>query len=146
MSDKQPALRKKPKEEFKVSSITDWKKNIAKTTKMTLPSGTNVEVKRLDIMELVLSGHIPLDMLSKSMKVGKSFDTGIFDGISKEEIKEMLDMMKKAVVLAVVEPKVSFEPDKNSMDVNKLHSNDILFIFNAAVDTTSMSGGVSTYL
>jgi len=129
----------------KPSSIEDWQKTTSKTEKIKLPSGIVVEIRKLDLLDLTIAGHIPLSLLTSLMKVSDSFREGKFD-VSEEELSNMLIMVQKAAVKAVINPPLSFDGTKNTMDVRQVDSADLFTIFGESIKGGDVGGKLVTFL
>ena len=113
----------------KVSSLAAWKKASEKTEMFTLPSGITIEVKPLNLLEQVYSGHLPMTMVNEMMKVSEKMgSTSGWEELSEEDLGKLLEVIRRITILAVVEPKIE--------DTEGIPTNDLFAIFQF------VSGGV----
>jgi hypothetical protein len=85
-----------------VATAAQWKKN--RNHKITLLSGTVVEIRIPDLPALVKSGQIPNELISIAIEVSEGKKE-----INKESIIEQAVFFNKLCALMVVSPKVTEE-------------------------------------
>jgi len=129
----------------KVSTVGDWQEILAKTRKIKLPSGIIVEIRKLDLLDLVISKYIPLSLLSNMIKVSDGFKKGKFE-TGQDDLVSMVDMLRRAAVRAVVNPSLSMDGAENTMDVMQISTSDLLFIFQHSIDTAEIGSDFAPFL
>jgi len=124
-----------PNVQTKVSTVSEWIGKSDRTFNLTVPSGITILAKRLNLIDLAITGYIPFDLISNSMKTAQTMRAGEnWETISKEDLSNISGMFDKAVILAVIEPKVTEEGENGSMPVGKIPFADKFFIFSNVVD------------
>ena len=126
---------KKEEKPIVPTTAKEWKERANKTFKIYLQdSGVFVEVRRLNLVEIGATGSIPMTLVQASMATTDKMTT--IAGVAKatqKELQDMIEMMQKYAVLAVVNPVVSEEPkNENEMDVKEIPFNDLVSIFGQA--------------
>lgn len=126
--------------EKKVSTPDQWKQNVNKGRTITLPSGSNVEIKTLNLMECAAIGYIPLELMNVALDIFEKIrkDPGDWVKLKKEELNKLIDMLRKTATKAVINPSVSEKEGDGAMPASDISLNDLLFIFHHA---TEMEGG-----
>ena len=126
-----------------ISTPKQWEQTNNQTKVITLPSGATVKVKVLDILDLVVVGHIPLPLLNNTLKIAGSFDKqseNPFSSLEDGQLQDLIQMMKMAAAKACIEPKVSMNGKEGSVSVDKISSTDLFAIFDASVNTGGGAG------
>jgi len=136
--------KQKQKPPPKIATVKDWLKKTNVEFVIDLPSGLAIKAKRLDLLEMVIAGTIPMPLLNSSLAVAKSLDVKNPDSITKvseDELADMRKLMQTAAILGVIEPAITDTGEGNSMDAREIPVSDLMFIFDKIVDV-----GVSTSL
>ncbi len=122
----------------KVSTTAEWLKKADEIYTLTLPSGVVVKVKKLNLVDLAITGYIPFELITSSIKTAQTLSsTDKWEAISKEDLSNIVEMFDKAIQLAVVEPKVTADGANDTMPVSKVPFADKFYIFSNVVDTRS---------
>lgn len=115
---------------------------------LELPSGSRVQIKEVDVPELIKLGALDLvDTFTQealpedqSKKKKKKIQDNFAEDISKnkEKMSTMIDVVDRIVVASIVKPKVHFleegaEPEEGKYYVNFVAFEDKIFIFEKAV-------------
>jgi hypothetical protein len=118
-----------------ITTVTGWKEKANTTYMLTLPSGAVVRIRRLNLLEQASIGHIPLHLVSSSMLITQKFSNpSKWVDIEPEELDNLMQVLKKTTVLAVVEPKVSEEETEDEMNVNDIPMEDLISIFSSVMN------------
>jgi len=131
-------------EELKtVSTGEQWLKCANEQKNIKVPSGAIITVRRLTIMEVATVGHIELALVGEVMLDLAKLDAPInlqteevlWKSITEDRILQMLTMFRKAAVVCVVDPVLSFTPDaaKGELDIKEIKFDDLSTIWVAAV-------------
>lgn len=119
-----------------------WKSGHAISTFVeTLPSGQIIKMKYLDTLELFANGIQPSQIYEPFKKfidgkTGKHLDPSkIASKMSEKDIRLLLDMSKRIAAIAVIEPALTFEPEKepNKYSVHDVPQEDCLHIMRKAM-------------
>ncbi len=116
--------------------------------RLDLPSGLTIEVKPIDIEQVMLSGAIPLDLVSQLEQKGERTKDGklainVSDLVDFDSFEPFWDMLNSVVGSSV--ERVLIDEGKNEFarvvdvdfdPVNELSFNDKLFIFDELMGPT----------
>lgn len=121
--------------ELKVSTLHDWKSKIGGEYNFLLPSGITVRLKKLNIVDLVLSGFVPISLFPAMVKLSENLtkEDGTKD-VDQEDLKSFYNLLNKIVIKAVQTPKVTEKGDKNSISIFDVEVSDKLAIFMEVID------------
>lgn len=118
---------------------------------LELPSGQKVKIKKLGLLDLFLSGYLPVGLLQKTIKAFETIKTptnggtagGIdgvdISGLSDADIQAFLTVVDKCVLKMVIEPKVTDNfvitslgetANEDEVKISDIPVNDKIFIFN----------------
>ena len=129
-------------EVVKAEYFKNKRKQFNTVTKLEMPTGIFMEVRRPDITVLVKNGIIPADAaVDISMlieRAGESQKNGTKFNISNDEYKKYMEIVDKIVLASVVNPKVKEgevtdqEYDDGIISVDDIEQVDKEFIFSYA--------------
>ena len=99
------------------STVEDFKKRSRKT--ITLPSGLEVEIRRLHLWDFVGIGEVPYPSPQESSNSDKSERE-----ITPEQMKEVHRYSSQAIIKGSVNPKFTDANEPNAVDVRDLEDED----------------------
>ncbi len=111
------AKTKEPIATESITTLKQWTELSNKTDTIELPSGAIVKVKMLNLLEEASAGHISLTLVNDTMDTAKNLSAAKLNNIKEEELKNMMELVNRMIVLAVVEPKVT-ESNVKSIPIN----------------------------
>lgn len=121
---------------LKVTPLEQWKRNQDETEPIALPDGHVVRVRKLDLIDLAVTGYVPLKLTGALMATGQKLkDPEQFMNVSQEELAELNGMLRRVALRAVIEPKLSEADEPDALPVDELGILNLLAIFSASVDT-----------
>jgi len=130
------------KKKMAVSTAAEWTKKNQQVRTVKLPSGAVVKVKVMSLFDLAAIGHIPMALVGEVLKSADAFLRPVdpkdmefeWAKVTEKQIENMLTLFRKAAVAAVVEPKLSFEPEnEDAADVMLIDFEDLAEIFSQSV-------------
>ena len=111
-------------------NLAQWR--ATRSQELTLPSGLNVWVKDVTMMDLMLTGKLPdgiLDFVDQANEQGKT-------SIDLKQVAKngpgFNDVMDALIMQCVVEPPIAAMADDDHLGLNEISGDDKLFIFNWA--------------
>ena len=114
----------------KIATALQWKQKAQATRTLKLPSDVIVEVKRLNLLEAASCGHIPLELVKQSMSVSEKMASSAgWNDIEQKDLSELINILRKVALLAVVSPIVSENSADGDMDAKDIPMDDLLAIF-----------------
>jgi len=129
--------------ELKTTTAAEWTRRNQRIKTVELPSGAVVKVKVMSLFDLASTGHIPMSLVSEVLRSAYSFlhPVDLQDAnfewakVTEKQIEDMLLLFRKAAVVAVIEPRLSFDAENNEdvADVRLIDFEDLAAIFQAAV-------------
>lgn len=102
--------------------LNEWREK--RQTTLTLPSGLEVKVKRISLLDLVGSGKIPNTLYGMVKKV----DSGKVK-LEPEALQELGPLLNAVAVGCLVEPAIADTADETHIGVDELPFEDKLFLF-----------------
>lgn len=118
-------------------SLSEWRER-RQPTVAVLPSGLEVQLKRVSLENMAFSGKVPMGLLvdiAQRAKNGQKVEFSIADML--QNIEQYIDMIDALVTAALVFPRIGAVTDDETLLLEELDFNDKLFIFDWAL------GGVS---
>jgi hypothetical protein len=105
--------------------LNEWRTKRQATTAVALPSGLEVQLRQVALLDLVTRGSIPetLDALTKRA-------TG--SGFGVADVKEFMPLINIVVQACLVDPPLADEPDDTHITLDELDTLDRMAIFNWA--------------
>jgi hypothetical protein len=91
----------------KVVSLAQWEKKGVHT--ITTHSGSVVEIRLPDLVELIETNVIPQHLLETATRVANAAQTGTVPEVSLEQLLQQRDFVNAVTVAALVNPKVTNE-------------------------------------
>lgn len=132
--NKKPTTKPAP---LKVTPLGQWKKRREQTKIVELPDGFVVKVRRLDIVDLAVTGYVPLALFSTLVETGaKLQDPKKLGTVDQDGLVEFSGVLRNVALKAVVEPRITETEEEDSISVDSLGVMNCLSIFSAAVDTS----------
>ena len=120
-----------------VTSLKDWKELREKTGLHKLPGGFVIRVRKLDLVDLAVTGYMPLSLVSTLVETGTKLQhPEMLREIEDKELAELHGVLRKVALRAVVEPAVSESGSEETLAVDELGLVNMLSIFTACVDTS----------
>lgn len=129
--------------ELKTTTAAEWTRRNQQIKTVELPSGAVVKVKVMSLFDLASTGHIPMSLVSDVLRSANSFLQPVdpkdvnfeWAKVTEKQIDDMLLLFRKAAVVAVIEPRLSFDTENNEdvADVTQIDFEDLTAIFQAAV-------------
>ena len=118
----------------KTSSVSNWKEKMNKTSIIDLPSGTTIEIKKLNMFECVTTGYLPMNLLQEMISTASKMGTPEgWGSITTDELKKLIETARKVAIMAVVSPIVTEDGKANTMNVSDIDENDLFTIFGLAM-------------
>ena len=133
----------------KIATTEEWEATTQKTKTVTLPSGLSVKIKTIDLMDLVVLGHLEMPTLNEvsnfekdakdsvTKHAGKSEDerdqaVGA-DVLKSKNLKDYYNFCCDAVILSCIEPIVTKDGANGTVCIDNIRSNDKMFIGSLAL-------------
>ena len=109
----------------KTISKTQWTSLSKKTVFKTLPSGAEVELKRISLLEEASNGHISTELVNVAMESQNLVQGNpTKNKLADNQLSGMMEIINTVTVLAVVNPRITED------DVTSIPIDDRMFIFN----------------
>jgi hypothetical protein len=106
-------------------NLKDWRTQRQAAAEMTLPSGLEVKLRKVVMLDLVANGHIPATLDALVQKATS-------DGFGVNDVKEFIPLVNAVVQACVVEPALAAEGDDEHLTLDEIPIMDRLEIFNWA--------------
>ena len=103
-----------------------WRKQREDGEVFTTPSGLEVKLRRVSLLDLAEGGEIPTPLVGM---VNKALDTRAH-ALTVGEVPEFAGTINHLVKAALVEPQVADEPSATHLGVDELPMKDRLAIYN----------------
>jgi hypothetical protein len=122
-----------------IIAASEWGKKRRETQILDLPSGATVEIKKLNLLEMILANKVPMELVTQivaSSEHLKNVKDGNFDQIKGSELENLNLMINRMTALATVNPTVKLEGlTDGEVSVEDIPYLDKLTIFNNCIDT-----------
>jgi hypothetical protein len=105
-------------------NLAEWRVSMARPHDLVLPSGLEVKVRDISLVDLLLAGEIPNTLES----FGDIPDVTKPNEISREQIEKSSDIMNMVVTAVLLEPKVGDTPDETHVTLAELRFADKNYI------------------
>jgi hypothetical protein len=120
-----------------VTSVANWKKKKQQDEILELPDGMVVKVRKLDLVDLAVTGYVPLALVTTLMETGEKLqDPEKLGSVDQEELKKLNGMLRAVALRAVVEPALSEVDHDDTVSLDDIGTVNLLAIFTACVDTS----------
>jgi hypothetical protein len=112
-------------------NLNEWRKQ--REEEKTLPSGLQVRLRKVSLVDLVANGQIPNTLLSSiddmRKQEGIDLDAMTADDIDIEEFPQYAGLYNAVALSCVIEPEIGQEPSDDVLGVEELPFDDRVFIF-----------------
>jgi hypothetical protein len=119
------------------ANAAKWRKRRHAGAWRTTQSGLAVRVRRLSLVEMVISGEMPKPLQADAEKLVAS-DVPVIDAVRKH-----LDVIRAAVRIGVIEPRIVEgdvrDDDDSAVSITELSIDDLIQIY---TEITSVRGGL----
>jgi len=105
-----------------------WRKKQQEGERVTLPSGLEVRVKRVGLLDLAAQGNVPAPLLGMVEKVLDSQTHKLV----MADFPDYAALINSVVLAAVIDPPIADEADATHLAVDELPMGDRLALFNWA--------------
>jgi len=119
------------------TGIMDYRKMVSGEKEVTLPSGAVFRIRKLRGRDFLKIGGFPI---VSTTDIARSKPEDIFEKISDEERKKLVEAMDKIIALAVKEPKIGLKKEEGKLCIDELADDDYYFLVNE-INDFSMGGG-----
>lgn len=136
---KRQPMKSTPTKKPTISTTSEWKRSVSEPLIIQLPSLVYVKLRRLNLFECLSTGQLPLPLLSKVLASAVKLQTPEGWGtVKEEELKGILETMKKVVELALVEPQLT-----EDFTIEDIPENDLAVMFDRVMRTGGLSSLIS---
>jgi hypothetical protein len=115
-----------------VTSANEWKSKSINKKQITLPSGTVVEIRKVNLFDCISANYIPLESFQRMLSVGESLQSSKgFEKLKVEDLTDLISIVRKIACRAVVNPIITetITNEENTIFVGEIGEEDLLFIF-----------------
>lgn len=117
--------------ENKGLTLKEWRE-LRKPVSEILPSGLAVELKKVSVESIALSGTLPMDLLTEiNAQSNGSGELEITDILAN--LSDYMDMINGVVIACVVSPLIMPKPSAKYLGIDEVELNDKLYILKWAL-------------
>lgn len=109
-----------------------WRERQQQGEAYTLPSGLEIKLKRIGILDLAIKGNVPDEMQELVDQVVR----GNVPRLTMDKLPEFTDLVDLVVAQAVIEPPLTEKADDEHLGIEELVIADKLAVFNWANQVT----------
>ena len=106
-------------------NIADWRTKKEEGERFTLPSGLEVRLRRIQLLDLAQRGQIPTPLVGTANALLSSEQL-----VTIESFTQFGEVINLIVTACLVDPVVAEEPGENAITIEELSSADRMAIYN----------------